>query len=244
MLLKACLNGNRLPDEHPRLPVTPAQLAASAAGAVAAGAGAVHVHPKDDDGRDTLDAVATAGAVGAIREAVPGVPVGVTTGAWIDPDPDRRAAAIAGWTVRPDFASVNWHEPGATDVASALLRAGVDVEAGLWWPAAAEIFLGGDLVARTFRILLEPTEAVPPDAIATGERLLAMVADLDIPVLLHGQHDGSAWPVLRRAVELGLDSRIGLEDTLVDPYGEPAVDNAALVRSARRIIDASATAQP
>jgi uncharacterized protein (DUF849 family) len=38
--------------------------------------------------------------------------------------------------------------------------------------------------------------------------------------------------VLERAVALGHDIRVGLEDTLVLPGGRPARDNAALVAAA------------
>ena len=71
MLLKACLNGSRRRGEHRALPVT----------------------PKDDDGADTLDAGRVGGVVSAVRAAVPGLPVGVTTGAWALPDVDERLAA-------------------------------------------------------------------------------------------------------------------------------------------------------
>lgn len=50
-------------------------------------------------------------------------------------------------------------------------------------------------------------------------------------MLLHGQ-DGGAWPVLRPAGALGLDTRVGLEDTLLLPDGRPAQDNAQLIRAA------------
>jgi uncharacterized protein (DUF849 family) len=42
--IKACLNGRRSRDEHPGVPVTPAELAAEAAASVPAGAEAVHLH--------------------------------------------------------------------------------------------------------------------------------------------------------------------------------------------------------
>lgn len=67
---------------------------AAAREAVAAGAEDVHPHPEDRDGRDTLEATAVAAAVSAVRVAVPGVAVGVTTGAWATADP--RARAVAG----------------------------------------------------------------------------------------------------------------------------------------------------
>ena len=56
-----------------------------------------------------------------------------------------------------------------------------------------------------------------------------------VPVLLHGE-GASAWPALRLAVELGLDTRIGLEDTLVLPDGRVASGNAELVDVAWALI--------
>jgi uncharacterized protein (DUF849 family) len=55
VLLKACLNGARSRTDHPRCPVTPAELAAEAVDAVAAGAGAVHAHPRNQDGRESVE---------------------------------------------------------------------------------------------------------------------------------------------------------------------------------------------
>jgi uncharacterized protein (DUF849 family) len=227
MLLKACVNGPRTPGEHPALPVTPAEIAAAAAAAVAAGAGAVHVHPKDAAGADTLDPSVVAAVVSAVRAAAPGTPVGVTTGAWASTD---RGAAVRGWTVLPDFASVNWHEPGSESLASDLLARGLGVEAGLWTPAAVAAWLAWPSRSRTLRVLLE----VMGDASEAGP-LVDALGPVDVPVLLHGE-GAAAWPVLRDAGRRGLDTRIGLEDTLTLPDGTPAPDNAALVTAALALL--------
>lgn len=110
-MLQVCLNGPRTKAELAALPVSPAELAAQARAAVAVAAGArdVHLHPKSADGKDSLAPAVVAAAVTAVRAAVPGVRVGVTTGAWAEPDPARRVRLIERWTVRPDHASVNWH---------------------------------------------------------------------------------------------------------------------------------------
>jgi uncharacterized protein (DUF849 family) len=236
MLLKACLNGSRLPAEHPRLPITPEAIAAEAAAAVAAGAGAVHVHPKGADGVDTLDTDVVAAVVGAVRAAVPGIPVGVTTGAWTLPDPHRRVAAVRAWRVLPDFASVNWHEAGADDVATTLLDRGVGVEAGLWHEQAIDGWLSFPRRSSCLRVLLEVDQPIS-DGLTQAA---ALVAALDgkagtVPVLLHGV-DHAAWPVLREALRRGLDIRIGLEDVLTLPDGAPAAGNADLVASARALL--------
>lgn len=78
--LKACINGARTPDQHPGLPVTPQRLADAALAAHRAGALAVHLHPKSADGVDSLLPDIVAAAVRAVRHAVPGLPLAVTTG--------------------------------------------------------------------------------------------------------------------------------------------------------------------
>jgi uncharacterized protein (DUF849 family) len=165
----------------------------------------------------------------ALRNAV-AVPVGVTTGAWAEPDPARRAERVRSWTVLPDHASVNWHEPGAEEVAAALLERGVGVEAGVWSGTdGARRFLASPLASRVTRVLAEVTDPGPSTAEATARTLLAQLGEAGgVPVLLHGE-DGGAWPVARLAVRLGLDTRIGLEDTLYLPDGRPARSNAQLV---------------
>jgi uncharacterized protein (DUF849 family) len=81
--LKVCLNGGRSRADHPAVPLSPAELAASAEAAVAAGAEAVHVHPRNADGIESLAAAEIGAAVAAIRQACPGIAVGVSTGLWI-----------------------------------------------------------------------------------------------------------------------------------------------------------------
>ena len=132
VLLEACLNGPRSPREHPGIPATPDEIAADARSVQVAGVNAVHVHVKDPEGADTFDASLSDATMRAVRQAAPGLPVGVTTGAWVEPDPGSRVAAIRAWRELPDFASVNWHEEGAELVAAALLERGIAVEAGLW----------------------------------------------------------------------------------------------------------------
>ncbi|WP_329152607.1 3-keto-5-aminohexanoate cleavage protein [Streptomyces sp. NBC_01456] len=232
-MLQVCLNGPRTAAGSGALPMSPAALAAAARQAVAAGAEDVHVHPKTPCGQDSLAPRVVAAAVEAIR-AVVDVPVGVTTGAWAEPDPVRRVARVGSWTALPDHASVNWHEPGAEALAAALLERGVGIEAGIWsGTAGARLFARSPLAPRVLRVLAEVTDTDAGSAPATARELLAALAGAapGRPVLLHGQ-DGGAWPVLRLAGALGLDTRIGLEDTLLLPDGGPARDNAQLIRAA------------
>ena len=126
---------------------------------------------------------------------------------------------------------MNWHEPGAELVAGALLERGVGVEAGIFTGTdAASRFLASPLCRRVLRVLAEVTEPRPSSARTAAAQLVGQLAGL--PVLLHGT-DGGAWPVLRMAVDLGLDTRIGLEDVLLLPDGSIATGNLDLVRAAR-----------
>ena len=236
VLLQACVNGNRMPADHPALPITAADLAAEAISVVAIGADALHLHVKHDDGTDTLDADTLARVLTAVRKAAPDLEVGVTTGAWAEPDPARRVAALQSWTELPDVASVNWHEKGAEDVAATLLERGVGVEAGLWHAEAVEAWLASPLRDWCRRVLLELPDGL--DGLTTeseARRLLGLLhtgPGSQVPVLLHGE-GSSTWATLACAARWGLATRIGLEDTLVLPDGTTAPGNAALVTAAR-----------
>ncbi|MGP4016037.1 3-keto-5-aminohexanoate cleavage protein [Saccharopolyspora sp. 5N708] len=240
-MLQACLNGARSTREHFHLPVRPEELAKAAADSVAAGATDIHLHPKSPDGADSLDPHVVAAALRAVRAAAPGVLVGVTTGAWTVPDPADRARIIRAWTVLPDHASVNWHEPGADAVAAVLLERGVGVEAGICSGTDGDRqFLRSPHRDRVLRVLAEVTDRSPRGAATTAEALLERLRPATTPILLHGEAAG-AWPVLTVAARRGLATRIGLEDTLLLPDGQVAADNAELVAAAVRILDEAAS---
>lgn len=224
MLLQAALNGPYSKDDHPAMPITASELAADARACVEAGAGAIHMHPRNADGHESLAAEVIDGAVREVRAAC-AVPVGVSTGAWIEPDLERRLALIAGWT-EPDYASVNISEDGWEKVIRALRESGIGVEAGVWSVedarALAESGLAGDLT----RILIEPVDADPGEAVALVATIAAELSEA--PILEHG--DGAAtWTFIEDAVRRGWDTRIGLEDTREAP-------NADLVRRAMSLI--------
>lgn len=232
-MLQVCPNGPRTEG----VPVSPEEVAFAVRIAADVGAQDVHLHPKDDKGADTLDAVRVAETVTAVRAATPSIRVGVTTGAWTAPDPAERAALIRSWTVLPDHASVNFHEDGAELVAETLFERGVAIEAGLFsGTGAAERFLRWPHAHHVLRILAEVTDTDPRTATGTAKALLHAIGTRHgRPILLHGE-DGGAWPVLRLAVRHNLDVRIGLEDTLTLPDGSPAGDNAVLVQTARAML--------
>ena len=239
--VNSCLNGGRTRAEHDAVPLTPEELALDAKAVAALGVTVLHVHPRDGDGRESLHPEDVVAAVTAVRAAAPEVAVGVSTRLEACPDRGARLRLVESWPGPaeggPDFASVNWHEPGAADVAAALNFADIAVEAGLLTTEAARAFAS---VPRDgiLRVLVEavPSLADAPDGVSAargilGELAASPTADVlrGIPVVVHGEDDW-AWPVLHWARGEGYGLRIGLEDTLTRPDGHLARDNADLVR--------------
>jgi uncharacterized protein (DUF849 family)/uncharacterized membrane protein YeaQ/YmgE (transglycosylase-associated protein family) len=243
MWLKACINGAREQREHPAVPVTPEAMAREAAAAVRAGARAVHLHARGRDGGESLLALDLAASVGAVRAAVPGVPVGVSTGLWVcSGDADERADVVATWRhldggARPDFASVNLSEDGALDLWHLLADLGIGVEPGVWSPSDLDVLTRGRLDGSLVRVLLEVIGAEAGEEVPRAVELLAAARSTlpaGVPLLLHGE-EAAAWPVLEVAVREGLQTRIGLEDTLTGPDGERVEGNADLIRAAQAL---------
>jgi len=191
-MLKVCLNGDRPPRE--RVPVTPVQLAEAARAAVDAGASAIHLHPRGDLGRESLDGKLILTTLAAVRELVPGVPVGVSTREAICPDARERLALVREWAGPeeggPDFASVNWHETGSVDVARMLRARGIGVEAGIWTPTAASVFIASHWPWQVERVLVEAI----PGTVDVARAALGPEAPLRHPDRPRGHARGRSRP--------------------------------------------------
>lgn len=246
MLIKAAINGGRSKAEHTAAPVSPDEQASAVVNCLKAGANAIHLHVRSSSSaasihseKESLSAEDVSRTLLAVRSVSPNAQIGVSTGAWILPDPAARLQAVTPWEVLPDFASVNFSEDGAAELARLLLSRGVDVEAGLSDADAAEIFLKSGLAPRCLRVLLEPQEQDMKHALGTVRAIEKVLnsGTLEIPrllpLLLHGT-ETTAWPMMGEAITRGYDVRIGLEDTLVLPDGRMAQDNAELVVEAVR----------
>ena len=235
--LKACINGARSAETHPELPVTAEAIAKDAQAVIAAGADAIHFHVRDEDGYESLAPEDVATCLSACRAVLPAVKFGISTGDWIIPDLDERLEMIRGWNVLPDFVSVNFHEEGAPEIAQMLYERGVGIELGLIFPFAAERALAEGWDKRCLRILLEPVEEAAAEALATVSEIefLLDARAVSAPRLLHGS-DATAWPLLIESAKRGYQCRIGLEDTLLLPNGDTALDNAEIIRAARELM--------
>jgi uncharacterized protein (DUF849 family) len=232
LFLQAALNGTR----ELGVPISADELAADAAFCWASGAHGVHVHPRTVTGAQSLSPGPCGEAVAAIRAAVPECEISLSTGAFIEPDPERRISCVQAWTVLPDVASVNLSEEGAPQLCRALWHRGVEVEAGLVSTDDARLLASERLARYCRRVLIEVEPAEPAEAVALAQEIDALLDDLLVPLprLWHGV-ERATWAVITAATRAGRDIRIGLEDTVELPDGRPALSNELMVRAAREL---------
>jgi uncharacterized protein (DUF849 family) len=241
-MLQGCLNGNRTKLFSAAVPYTAAELARDAIAAVRAGASELHVHPRNAEGFESLEPADVAAALNAIRAAVPGVPVGVSTHWDIGPGGRQRQKPMSAWSILPNYVSVNLIEDDAPEMISRVLGKGIGVEAGLWSVSDAQRFVSLSSARSCLRVLLEINEQDDEE----GRRVAGAISDvlgaagITLPRLLHGL-DSTKWSMFFEAIALGYDARIGFEDGKSLPNGHEARDNATLVEAGVQIIKSRRT---
>jgi uncharacterized protein (DUF849 family) len=237
MVIQACLNGGKRSSDHPAVPMTIQTLVADGLKVLTAGASELHLHVRNPNGLESLAPDDVDATIRALREALPGTLIGISTGAWIEKDDDRTLAYISRWNVPPDYASVNLREKNAPAVMEILHRRGVGIEAGIANQTDAERLMRLGLDQLSLRILVEVGEHDIDRAYAVTDEIMGVLrgAPIPRPILLHGD-DTSAWPLLRRAFESGFSTRIGFEDVKVLPDGSVAGSNSELVAAAVQIL--------
>jgi uncharacterized protein (DUF849 family) len=237
MIVQACLNGGHPSSYHPALPTTIPALVADGRKVVSVGASELHLHVRGEGGVESLAPDAVDATIKALRTALPGTLIGISTGAWIEKDDDRVLGYISRWRVPPDYASVNLSENNAPAVIETLHRRGIGTEAGLAEKKDAERLVKLGLDRLSLRFLVEIGDQDIDRAHAAADEIMGVLrsAPFPRPILLHGD-DASAWPLAKRAIESGFSTRIGLEDVKVLPDGSVAASNSELVAAAVRIL--------
>lgn len=251
MILAVAPNGARKTrSDHPAVPISPQELAATAAAARAAGAAMIHLHVRDAAQRHTLDVGAYREAIAAVREAVgEEIVIQVTS------------EAVGIFTPKEQMAMVRSLEPEAVSLAVRELIPDAAGEAAardfLAWLVAAGILpqyilYAPEDVERFGR--LQASGVIPP-----GPAFLLFVLGRYTPGqrsvpgdLLPYLRAIEAWPAAARlpwaicafgpketacvtaAAALGGHARVGFENNLYLPSGALARDNAELVAAAAR----------
>jgi uncharacterized protein (DUF849 family) len=241
----------RTKADHPALPVTPAEVAATARACRAAGASAIHLHARDDAGVHTLEPAIYDRFIAAVRDAVGAdLFLQVTTEAVGRYGPAEQMAAIRGLGLRPDGVSLALREllaEGADHAAAHaffgwLLDAGITPQIILYEPAEFVRFQAlrrqGTIPVGVKDILfvlgryLRPGEAVEPRALL--DFLAIREPALRWMVCAFGREETAC---LATAAGLGGDLRVGFENALQHGDGRRAADNAERVAEIVSIVD-------
>jgi len=251
------------PKQH-KVPVVPAEMAASAREAFDAGASIMHIHfRRQEEGRGHLPSwepdVARA-VCDAVRAACPGVIVNMSTGV-LGPDIAGPAACLRA--VRPEIAACNagtlnylktrgdgtwaW-TPIVFDNPVEKVQAFLDVMKETGALPEFECFDLG--IVRSVALYAETGMTAGhahPDYNLVMGVASGMPADPALlPYLLQHVLPGSPWqvtaigrqeiwPLHHKAAELGGNLRTGLEDTFYLPDGSRASSNGALIEALVRI---------
>jgi uncharacterized protein (DUF849 family) len=236
-MLQACLNGARTRRDHPKIPLSPDELAQDAAEVIDAGAAELHVHPRGTDGAETLDPDDIGVALAAIRAQLPIVPVGISTREGIRTDRSRGFDQMKAWRVMPDYVSINLSEEDAPEIMALMRVKDIGVEAGLASVADAERFVTLPFAKEALRVLIEiDFENDVTQAIALADDIMRVLADhrVTLPLLLHGFAE-SVWPLYRKSRELRIDARLGFEDGVHLPDGRIAASNRDIIAAAHAL---------
>jgi len=234
----------------PALPVTLAELVATARECEAAGASVIHVHIRDGATGPTLDLGRLRETVAALREATDLVVQLSTGGAVSDGEPERLAVLDAG----PDMASctmgtVNFGEDVfhnrwlfIVELHTRMRERGIVPEyeifdLGHLWTLVRLLDRHGPPAGGHVHVDL--VMGVPGGMPGTTAALVACVGALaELPAGATFSATGigrTTLPVMLAALSAGGHLRVGMEDTLSYARGEPVTSNAQLVSRAAAV---------
>jgi 3-keto-5-aminohexanoate cleavage enzyme len=241
--------GRRTKSDHPAIPLTPRELAQTAAECLDAGASMIHVHVRKPDGSHLLDADAYRAAIAAIRGSIgQSMVIQISSeGLGLYAPPEQMAVVRAA---RPEAVSLALREL-APDAAAE----GAFAELLLWLRrerVAPQIILYSveDAVRLT---QMQQRGLIPwtnvPVLIALGRYRIGQTAwpiDL-LPFLAPGAPIFRHWMVCAfgraetacavAAAVLGGPARVGFENNLYLPDGRTARSNRDLVAAARLALE-------
>ncbi|MFP3557896.1 3-keto-5-aminohexanoate cleavage protein [Paraburkholderia sp. SIMBA_049] len=266
-LITCAVTGNiTRPDQHPRLPITPEQIAIASLEAAKAGAAAVHIHVRDPHtGRPSMDVGLYREVIERIRAVDDALIINLTTGPGgrFIPSEDDPKIAAPGTTLlppekrvehilelKPDVCSLdlNTMNSGAdvvintpknvTRMAKVIREAGVKPELEIF--DSGDIHLALDLIASG--VLDGPglwtfVTGVKYGFAASPETLLYARGLLPPGAIWSAFGVGRfEFPMVAQAWLAGGHVRVGFEDNLYIGKGVLAESNAQLVARAKEIV--------
>ena len=225
-------------EDHPALPVSPAELADCAGAIVAAGASIIHVHVRDAAGGHSLDAGRYRAAIDAIRDRVGDrLLIQATTESCGIYPVDAQMEMVR--TLRPESVSIALREFNPDDDADARRFYAWLVDEGIF--AQHILYSPGDVTRfqrlRDAGVIRDPH---PFALYVLGRYSDDLTGDVgELPRFVAAAGDDVAWAVCSfgnteqaaaaAASASGGHTRVGFENNLWLPDGSLAGDNAALV---------------
>lgn len=267
-IISCAVTGNLVrPDQHPRLPVTPAEIATAAIDAGRAGAAIAHIHVREpDSGKPSLRLDLFREVVELIRASGSDILINLTTGEGgrFAPSEDDPRVAGPGTTLlhplrrvehvvelKPDLCSLDFNTMNSgphvvintpanvRKMAAAIVEAGVKPEIEVF--DSGDIHLANDLIAEGLlpgRPFFQIVTGVKYGCAPTPETLSYMKSLLPADAAWSAFGIGRhEFPVLAVAKALGGHVRVGMEDNIYIRRGELVRDNAQLVEQAVQLLD-------
>lgn len=267
-IISCAVTGNVVrPEQHPRLPVTPEQIARAAIEAGQAGAAIAHIHVREpDSGRPSLRLDLFREVVDRIRSSGSDILINLTTGEGgrFAPSDDDPRIAGPGTTLlhplrriehvvqlKPDLCSLDFNTMNSGQqvvmntpanvrkMAAAIVAAGVKPELEVF--DSGDIHMANDMIAEGLlpgRPFFQIVTGVKYGCASTPETIAYMKSILPAGAIWSAFGIGrQAYPVVAVAQALGGQVRVGMEDNIYIRRGELARDNAQLVEKAVDLLD-------
>lgn len=267
-IISCALTGNLVkPEQHPRLPITPEQIAVAALDAAKAGAAIVHIHVREPEtGRPSMRVELYREVMDRIRDKNSDLIINLTTGEGgrFVPSADEPRIAAEGTTLvhplirvahvielKPDICSLDFNTMNSMGqvvinspanvrkMAAAIVEAGVKPELEVF--DSGDIHLANDLLAEGLipgKPFFQIVSGVKYGCSATVETMTYMRSLLPVNAIWSGFGIGRhSYPMLAATKLLGGQVRVGMEDNLHISRGQLTRDNAELVERAVQLLD-------
>jgi len=267
-IISCAVTGNLVrPDQHPALPVTPAEIARAAIDAGRAGAAIAHIHVREPDtGKPSMRIELFREVVDRIRDSGADILINLTTGEGgrFAPSEDDPRLAGPGTTLlpplrrvehvvelKPDLCSLDFNTMNSggqvvintpvnvRKMAAAIVAAGVKPELEVF--DTGDIHMAGDMIAEGLlpgRPFFQIVTGVRYGCASTAETVAYMKSILPAGALWSAFGIGRhEYPMLAAAKVLGGHVRVGMEDNIYIRHGELVRDNAQLVERAVALLD-------
>lgn len=237
MIMVAPTGARRGKDDHPRLPLSTAEICEETVECAAVGADALHLHVRDAAGVHSLDSGLYQEVITEIRSALPGFPVQVTTESAGLFSVEQQLACLR--QLRPKAASISVREIArspelAPQVYGLCADEGIAVQHILFdladWQRLSAWHSNGIVRHGQCDVLFVLGAYSPPRAAAPGDlqALASIIAKVSgsFMVCAFGKQELN---VLYAAASHCADLRVGFENNIHGRDGRLAISNAANV---------------